>query len=46
MIYIRGQAEKYDPWRDLGCPGWSYAKCQAGCLEALPIMNFNDTAVY
>jgi len=24
MLYIRGQAEDYDTWRDLGCPGWSY----------------------
>lgn len=25
MIYIRGQAQDYDTWRDLGCPGWGYA---------------------
>jgi choline dehydrogenase-like flavoprotein len=24
MIYIRGQAQDYDTWRDLGCEGWSY----------------------
>lgn len=24
MIYIRGQAQDYDCWRDLGCEGWSY----------------------
>jgi choline dehydrogenase-like flavoprotein len=24
MLYIRGQAEDYDGWRDLGCPGWSW----------------------
>ena len=24
MIYIRGQAEDYDTWRDLGCEGWGY----------------------
>lgn len=24
MIYIRGQAQDYDTWRDLGCAGWSY----------------------
>ncbi|WP_292327451.1 GMC family oxidoreductase [Mesorhizobium sp.] len=24
MIYIRGQAEDYDTWRDLGCAGWGY----------------------
>ena len=24
MIYIRGQAQDYDAWRDLGCPGWGY----------------------
>lgn len=24
MIYIRGQAEDYDAWRDAGCPGWGY----------------------
>ncbi|MFW5880916.1 MAG: GMC family oxidoreductase [Roseicyclus sp.] len=25
MIYIRGQAEDYDTWAQMGCPGWSYA---------------------
>lgn len=24
MIYIRGQAQDYDNWRDQGCLGWSY----------------------
>ncbi|MBN9220545.1 MAG: GMC family oxidoreductase N-terminal domain-containing protein [Mesorhizobium sp.] len=24
MIYIRGQAQDYDTWRDLGCAGWGY----------------------
>ena len=24
MIYIRGQSEDYDTWRDSGCPGWGY----------------------
>ncbi|WLE00697.1 GMC family oxidoreductase N-terminal domain-containing protein (plasmid) [Agrobacterium leguminum] len=24
MIYIRGQAEDYDSWRDAGCVGWGY----------------------
>ncbi len=25
MIYIRGQAEDYDGWRDSGCIGWGWA---------------------
>lgn len=25
MIYIRGQAQDYDTWRDLGCAGWAYS---------------------
>ncbi|MHB1304927.1 MAG: GMC family oxidoreductase [Acidiphilium sp.] len=24
LLYIRGQAEDYDHWRQLGCAGWSY----------------------
>jgi choline dehydrogenase len=24
MIYIRGQAQDYDGWRDAGCHGWGY----------------------
>ena len=24
MVYIRGQREDYDHWRQLGCTGWSY----------------------
>lgn len=24
MLYIRGQPEDYDGWRDLGCPGWCW----------------------
>ncbi|KQU88104.1 GMC family oxidoreductase [Ensifer sp. Root31] len=24
MIYIRGQAQDYDTWRDLGCEDWGY----------------------
>lgn len=24
MLYIRGQREDYDGWRQLGCEGWSY----------------------
>ncbi|MBN9243981.1 MAG: GMC family oxidoreductase N-terminal domain-containing protein [Mesorhizobium sp.] len=25
MVYMRGQPEDYDGWRDLGCPGWGWA---------------------
>ncbi|WP_027054229.1 GMC family oxidoreductase [Mesorhizobium erdmanii] len=24
MLYIRGQPEDYDGWRELGCPGWGW----------------------
>lgn len=24
MVYIRGQAEDYDGWKALGCPGWGF----------------------
>ncbi|MDX8516731.1 GMC family oxidoreductase [Mesorhizobium dulcispinae] len=30
MLYIRGQPQDYDGWRDLGCPGW-------GWDEVLPV---------
>ncbi|MBE9605813.1 choline dehydrogenase [Acetobacteraceae bacterium H6797] len=26
LLYVRGQAEDYDHWRQLGCPGWSHAE--------------------
>jgi len=25
LVYVRGQAEDYDHWRDLGNPGWGFA---------------------
>jgi choline dehydrogenase len=25
MLYIRGQTQDYDTWRDLGCDGWGHA---------------------
>jgi choline dehydrogenase len=25
MVYIRGQAEDFDLWRQMGCTGWSYS---------------------
>jgi choline dehydrogenase len=27
LIYIRGQREDFDDWRDMGNPGWGYAEC-------------------
>ena len=24
MVYIRGGAQDYDEWRDMGCPGWGW----------------------
>jgi choline dehydrogenase len=27
LIYIRGQAEDYDHWRQLGCTGWAFDDC-------------------
>ena len=27
LIYIRGQAEDYDHWRQLGCTGWAFEDC-------------------
>jgi choline dehydrogenase len=24
MLYVRGQREDYDGWRDVGCPGWGW----------------------
>lgn len=37
MVYIRGQAEDYDTWRDEGCTGWGYD-------DVLPVFkSFEDT---
>ena len=27
LLYVRGQREDFDDWRDLGNPGWGYADC-------------------
>ena len=27
LLYLRGQREDFDDWRDLGNPGWGYADC-------------------
>ncbi|MCU0888401.1 MAG: GMC family oxidoreductase N-terminal domain-containing protein [Rubritepida sp.] len=27
LIYIRGQAEDYDTWRQMGCTGWGFDDC-------------------
>jgi choline dehydrogenase len=27
LIYIRGQAEDYDMWRQMGCTGWGFEDC-------------------
>ena len=38
MIYMRGQREDYDGWRDLGLPGW-------GWDEALPLFKKSEDHV-
>jgi choline dehydrogenase-like flavoprotein len=42
-VYIRGQREDYDDWRDLGCAGWGYddvlpwfRKCESNARLAGP----------
>lgn len=35
MIYIRGQAEDYDQWRDAGCKGW-------GWQDVLPVFRRSE----
>lgn len=35
MIYIRGQAEDYEQWRDAGCPGW-------GWQDVLPVFRRSE----
>ncbi|MGH8528329.1 MAG: GMC family oxidoreductase [Nevskiales bacterium] len=35
MVYIRGQHEDYDGWRDLGNPGWAYE-------DVLPLFKANE----
>jgi choline dehydrogenase-like flavoprotein len=39
MLYIRGQAEDYDTWAQMGCRGWSYDEV----LPAFRAVEDNDT---
>lgn len=34
MIYIRGQREDYDAWRDAGCHGWSWQEVEPYFLRS------------
>ena len=39
MLYVRGQKEDYDGWRDAGCPGWGWDDVlpyfkKSECLES------------
>lgn len=36
LLYVRGQAEDFDRWRQLGCTGWSYA-------DVLPLFKRSET---
>lgn len=27
MLYLRGQSQDYDGWRQLGCAGWAWTMC-------------------
>ncbi|MET0984548.1 MAG: GMC family oxidoreductase N-terminal domain-containing protein [Steroidobacteraceae bacterium] len=36
LVYVRGQREDYDHWRDLGCNGWSYD-------DLLPLFRRSET---
>lgn len=39
MLYVRGQAEDYDTWSQMGCAGWSYENV----LPVFRKMERNDT---
>ena len=42
MLYVRGQAEDYDSWAQLGCIGWSYSDVLPSFRELEANVRLND----
>jgi choline dehydrogenase len=44
MVYVRGQPQDYDDWRDLGNPGWGFEDVRAFFERAEQVVQVSDVS--